>query len=150
MKDDGVQAGYLWLVNHVIKHWETLSERVERESREQMEQEKEMMRQRYERFRNNGTLSADDLESGDISSIDKSIGRTQVDQKTNQSLQNGIKNTSRSRVNVRNRNPASTRLASQNKKEISSEISNQTTGEAPRRRVLVRKRNTNKVAPVAQ
>lgn len=52
MKDDAVQAGYMWLVNHIIKHWTTLSERVERESREQQEQEREVMRQRYERFRN--------------------------------------------------------------------------------------------------
>jgi hypothetical protein len=42
----------MWLVNHIIKNWSTLSERVERESREQQEQEREVMRQRYERFRN--------------------------------------------------------------------------------------------------
>ena len=52
VKDDGIQAGYMWLVNHIIKHWIGLSERVESESREQQEQEREVMRERYERFRN--------------------------------------------------------------------------------------------------
>lgn len=54
MKDDAVQAGYFWLVNHIIRHWPELSERVDRESGEQMHQEKEVMRQRYERFRSQG------------------------------------------------------------------------------------------------
>lgn len=69
MTDDGVQAGYMWLVNHIIKHWPILSERVDRESREQQEQEREVMRERYERFRNQtltppGAIDDEDEDEG--------------------------------------------------------------------------------------
>ena len=64
-----MQAGYLWLVNHIIKHWTVLQERVESESRLQLEREKEVMRQRYEKFRSQssappGTL--DDTDADDL------------------------------------------------------------------------------------
>ena len=50
-RDQGIDQGYTWLVRQIVRDWDTLSERVERESNEQIEIEKQIMKERFKRFR---------------------------------------------------------------------------------------------------
>lgn len=49
--DAGIDRGYFWLVKFIVHNWNELNERVERESNEQIEIEKQIMQERFKRFR---------------------------------------------------------------------------------------------------
>ncbi|KAI1287025.1 ADP-ribosylation factor-like protein 13B [Halotydeus destructor] len=50
-RDPGIDQGYHWLVNHIVRNWHELADRVARESDQQIEIEKKVMKERFRRYR---------------------------------------------------------------------------------------------------
>lgn len=63
-KDAGIEAGYAWLVSTIIKNWPKLCVRVERETSQQLEIEKQVMNERYRRFRKDPDVNSFSSKSG--------------------------------------------------------------------------------------
>ena len=59
-RDAGIETGYSWLVSHILKNWSALSARVDEETEQQLNIERQVMNERYRRFRNR-----DGRQSGD-------------------------------------------------------------------------------------
>lgn len=59
LRDPGIETGYTWLVCHILKNWAALNERVEMETKEQIEIERQVMNERYRRFRKNSVAPQD-------------------------------------------------------------------------------------------
>lgn len=68
-RDAGIEAGYSWLVSFILKNWTSLNARVEQETEEQVNIEKQVMNERYRRFRKNSVSqvpSSHDNEEKDV------------------------------------------------------------------------------------